>query len=227
MQQVEGSNIESFHQNQPAQLQPQGLEDFPQIGVDHWLSPGLEAGQTPWETGIKVEGSSSKDLLSASIYVNKTQFESNVLSVHLQQCKLHSWRLVQSEAFHVNSPTRPFSRVPTIQLLLLSCTFKPKHYHSNLISLTWDFNNCIPSSSGSTSGIRSFKKEQGAGIVQQQGGEGEVRVGQLGGESKHHGTNRWYWQLVKPMQGHIWPKRETGRHLLKSFHIDLENLSHA
>ena len=68
------------------------------------------------------------------------------------------------------------------------------------ICLTWNFNNYILSSSGSTSGIRGFKQEKGVWVkVQDEGGEGEVEVGELGGEAKHNSSNRRCWQLIKPM----------------------------
>ena len=137
--QAEGSNIESFHQNQPAQLQPQGAEGFSQTGVNHWLSRGLKAEQTPWKTGLVKLSSSKVDWVHwtccQQVLMSTRHNFSQMCWVCICTSANGSLMLVQNEAFHVNSPTH---QSHGCQLSNCSSSFEHstqlfpfKHYHSN------------------------------------------------------------------------------------------------
>ena len=124
------------------------------------------------------------------------------------ECRWHHASCLIHHHHHPDPTGDPIQKMSITRLRFgqMASLYINHHYSSPnpiLKGLTWNFNNSISSSSGSQSSIRGFKQEQGVGLVQEQGSEGKVRVGQLGGEAKNHGTNRRYWQLIKPMYSHI------------------------
>ena len=67
------------------------------------------------------------------------------------------------------------------------------------MNLTWNLNVGVSIGSGSTGGIRSLKQEWHIRVFQEQGGQGQVSVGELGGKTEDHSANGRNGKLIKPM----------------------------